>query len=391
MIKKFLKILFLFLFLFNQCDDSICEEINENNENDENKDEIISNEYLNTSFNRIENCFRALNIAKCSYEAQKEFHKICKNYLGLNSNKAFSKNLKDIEKFNIKLIESINTFNQVISEDEKFFFDSRVSYILSYEENILNTLKKDELLNASCLSFLISIMMPVQFSEASNLFVMNSENSLIKWQEILSRFKLIFSEIGQAKDQYLYKDFEKNLMKNLFNNEIFKTLKSGCRYTRKNLKKMSKNQYTDIHDSYNIIIRDFIDNDEKGYFEGYLKLDGHLFNWLNSNYFNETINYITNEDILFILMILGRIGSEKNINLFELDDITHLILQKYSSLSREILNYLCKICNIKKIKWKNLNPIMISKVRLESIIQNIALFGSLGKILGSDFLEKYNI
>lgn len=383
MIKKFLKILFLFLFLYNEYNHSIYEEIN--------NEEEIQNEYLDISFNRIESCFRALNIAKCSYEASKEFHKVCKNFLGLNTKKAFSKNLKDIEKFNINLIESINTFNQVISEDKKFLFDSRISYILSYEEDILNNLEKNKILNASCLSFLISIMMPVEFSEASNLFIMNSENSSIKWQEILSGFKLIFSEIGQAKDQYLYKDFEKNLMKNLFNNETFKILKSGYRYTKKNLKKLSNNQYIDMHDSYNVIIRNFIDNDNKGCFEGFLRLDGHLFNWLNSNYFNETINYITNEDILFSLMIIGRIGTEKNINLFELDDITYLILQKYSSLSREILNCLCKICNVKQVKWENLNPIIISKARLENIIQNIALFGSLGKILGSDFLEKYNI
>jgi hypothetical protein len=99
------------------------------------------------------------------------------------------------------------------------------------------------------------------------------------------------------------------------------------------------------------------------------------------------MQYVTNDDCLFNLFVIGRLGMKENLCLLQLEPTSEMLLAKYGLLARAILNEICKLCGVRMIDWKNLDKIQVSSIRIEYILQNMALFGGFGKIFSKELSE----
>lgn len=378
------KLLFAYSFLYLNL--MALSEENYINLKDKNNEEI----FIFDGISRELNFWRARDLIlsnSIDTETLKEYKKICKKYFGVNSDDDLIGSEKDKKKFEKEIIEIFPILNMTLSQSDKYKLDMSLKYIISKEKYVFKNMDKDTITKMASISFLISMIFPLKYSYAEEKFSPNNEKEN-EWNEIINLFKNKFFEIGSLKDHYLYDDFEKKLLKKLNKSNTYKEIKAGYRYTKKYLKKWHNNLNESLKENYKYIIRSFSKSSNESLDE-YLNLTDIFIESIKKDYFNFSMNYMTNEDCLFMLMIIGRLSTTKNIKLLELPEKSEIILNKYGIISRLILDEICKICKINPISWNNLDIIKIKSEKIENILKDMALFGSLGSAFGIKLMEEF--
>ena len=122
----------------------------------------------------------------------------------------------------------------------------------------------------------------------------------------------------------------------------------------------------------------------------FLNIENDFYDWYeNYNLINESVKFLLKEDTILNLIFLGQIGTEENITLFKVEKEKKEILLYFGFLARYILDKLYLTLGEKKINWKNFKFIFIKNEKIENIIQQSVLLGSMDKSLVELFLNNY--
>ena len=342
---------------------------------------IKTENFFTDSIGRFGKISEAINISIClgeNSEPGKTIKKICKKYFGLNSMDLFSNNFLERKEFLSNILNGMKEFNNNSSNETKYFLDQQIKYILSFSFNTIKDNNPEIVTKICSIVFFICTILPTEYIEN-----INSVDSNIEWKKITSKFKLIFNEIGIENNSFLYSDLEKHILDKLFESDIFMQLKAGHGSILKFLNEKVDDKNELIKNNYKTFINNLIKKNSELNFDKLLDLNTNIFSWINSNNFNNSMKLFTDEDIIFILMIIGRLNSQQNIDKLNLNNNEIKILNKYSILSREILNNIFKICKIKEINWKEFVEINLNKKQIELIVNYLSKYS-----ISNDVLSK---
>lgn len=363
----YLKFLFFIFFIFQNFLIKTFEESNK----------VFFNERLNKIFHinqNISKYFNKKNIINILYSD------LLIKYFGLDI-----ENQND-SLFDLKLIYGLEQIDLKLTENEKYYFDNLLNFIIEKSKLEINEINEEKLLKIINLSFLNSCIFPSKksffiYEYIKNYRVSDKVENFIN--EISSSLNFLFYEIGTKNEFYLYKDFEKNFEK-ILNNKNYKLYNIILFFSDFNLVK-NKNKNLDL-----FLKTISIYNKNKKLKN--LKNLENIFNIYidDLDFVLESIKFFLKKDNLYNLFVLGRIGKNNNIDLFEIKENEKNILFNYGALARFILDNLFQILGEKKINWEKLDSILFSRNRLNDILIKISLFGSMDLVYGDLFYKAYS-
>lgn len=324
----------------------------------------------------------------------KEYHNLLKKFFGIKCNDFSTENtINRIQ----KIFEGLSIFEMRASNDLKYCLDTSIKYLLEYDCDILSKLSNDQVNNIISLSYLVSKILPINFSE-ENIEYEKISNDPYMWSKILMEFNQFFSELGMINKGKLYIDFEEKIIKLLGKSPSYRMFKACSERIYDKFdgidcgnNKHKKTPLMEIESSYKSLIKKFEKHSSNEEIKNFISRF-HMFEKGFENFYDNQILIKTsllslfNADSLFNLMVIARLGDKIDNTLSEKNKI---LLEKYGITAKFILDEFMTLCKAGKINWKSLPMINLTKNEYEIILSSLSFLGNMDDVLSKELLNKY--